>query len=330
MTSEVVAPVKAVIHIGDQKTGSKSIQHMLAENGERWRDYGTICPSSTKGGVYDIGLAAITRDSSSPSFRTYMNFQGIAQPGLVEKFLWAGLERELRQQNTAVFSYEGFLWMTSDEIAYLRERLVGFFDSFEIVVFLRRQDRKAVSLHSTNLLLGRGGLALLPETGSFDYFAALMRWNEHFEADAFTIYVYEEYLDTARTFAGHLDKRLIIEYPERQNEALSGKAQDVLRVLRTRYHDRLPAHREAMNLRYFLAEVIQGGYKALPSEAEARSFMQRFEAGNAMICAHFGLNRIQMFDDDYSEYKQQRAPNTFTADDMANLALSLWTRAQPT
>ena len=315
--------MKAILHIGDQKTGSKGIQLMLNKNYAGWRDKGVISPKATKGGTYDIGLGAVTKEADSHWCRTYMNYQGIPDHSQVDAYMRRNLQHELENMNTAIFSFEGLLWLTSNEIATLKAKLSSFFDDFEIVVFLRRQDRKAVSLYSTKLLLGRGRLTLLPDVGDFDYHEALARWREHYSKDAFTIHVYEEEPDTARALARHLGEGLPIEYPDRQNEALGGKAQEVLKVLRTGYQDQLPPGGQAMELRAAIKNAVKGGLKAMPSEAAARAFMKRFEAGNKQISDDFFLNRHELFDEDYDEYRREDHPIRFTADDMAQLALAL-------
>ena len=203
------------------------------------------------------------------------------------------------------------------EIRMLVQCLTPHFDELEVVCYLRRQDRMAISLYSTVLKAGHQVASMLPMDDSlprtryyFDYERLLNRWADASGHASIQPRIYDaaEQLPggVVQDFLGHIgatldapDKRV-----RRENRSLSAEAQAVLAWANSELEAR--ASTEARELRRQLIRRLQKlapGEPALPPRGEVLEFMRYYDDSNRR-CARRWFNRESLFEAVYTEYPQ--------------------------
>jgi hypothetical protein len=203
------------------------------------------------------------------------------------------------------------------EIRMLVQCLAPLFDELEVVCYLRRQDRMAISLYSTVLKAGHNVSSMLPMDDSlprtryyFDYERLLNRW-----ADASgDVVVQPRIYDAAealpggvvRDFLGHIGAS--IETPAkrvpRENRSLSAEAQAVLAWANGGLEAREPAEARALRRQLICRlQKLAPGAPALPPRGEVLEFMRYYNDSNRR-CAQRWFDRDSLFEAAYTEYPQ--------------------------
>jgi hypothetical protein len=314
---------KAVIHIGTEKTGTTSIQASLRELRDALPAHGFAYPSSPgernhiRLAIYALGGGAGSRGLVLREARVRGTEEGVAD--WLPKRLGAELAELPERVHTVVFSNEHLhsRIRTEEGVARLKALLDRHFDSYRIVVYLRRQDELAVSRYSTQIKTGSAREQVLPHArpsvdAYFDYAALLDRWGAVFGHEALVprLFIRRELAggDVVQDFLGVCGLPAI-EVPEAtaaQNVALSGVAQDFLR----RVNAVLPRQRGSVRPRRLLrlAAAHGKGGALLPPRAAAEAFLARFAAGNEAVRAAFFPERPMLFDADFSRYPERAPP----------------------
>ncbi len=292
--------MKAILHIGDQKCGSSAIQLFLRDADVKLGEHGLIVPKSTKGADYDIGLAALAVQGPNSFARRYRNANNLPSVEAITTYIQSELEREASMRDgTFVFSFEGLLWLSEQEIKRLKAYLDRIFSVYQIVTFLRRQDRKAVSAHTTALMHGKTR-PVFPRHGTFGYRQAALNWLTVFPEAEFSWLQYEAHKDTAKSFATQIGADAPRQ-TQKANGPLSAKAETLIRALNER--EDIPLQ-TAAQLRQDIRRDFPGG-RWKPSKRDALSFYQRWVAPNNEL---FSITGLEPFDDDFSTYPDQAEP----------------------
>ena len=127
--------MKLLLHIGTHKAGSSTIQHLLWHNRERLQKKGFLYPPTSNGQVAHHDLAWAIRSST-----------GGRTPRQVDRAVLSKLKKRLQRGDchTAIISSEEFEFATTpDQLRMIKRQLPA--DPFQIVVYLRRQDRYLLS-----------------------------------------------------------------------------------------------------------------------------------------------------------------------------------------
>ena len=195
-----------------------------------------------------------------------------------------------------------------DEVARLRSLIGVFADEIHILVYLRRQDRVAVSHYSTRLKIGAdpvGPIFPLPAAGGalpsyFDYDAMLRRYEAVFGAENISVQILEparllggELLCDFRARCGLASSPDYVE-PARQNLSLSELGLRFYQRFNSSVPrfvaDRVNPYRQGID--EAVSKVSIGpGPQARREDAEA--FYRGFEAGNRAINARVLRRRCQ-------------------------------------
>lgn len=332
---------RALLHIGTEKTGSTSIQKFLYANRRRLAQAGYLYPhsaglmSNTRLVVYakdepeaDLvprGLDATDADALA-DWKTRFVVEHCAE---VLPFLGR------RGDATLVYSSEHLQsrLTTREEIERVARLMRALVDEVRIVVWLRRQDRFALSAHGTAVRAGNPNPFSFERIGGtgpyYDYRRLLENWAAAFGEEALTVRVFERARlakgDVVEDFREHADVgrglRGLVR-PEPENRALSWSAQATLRAFnagrfdetRVSGHDRAALHR-------FLLDAVEavedpnGSWR--PARAEAVAFQRRFDEANAEIAARWLGG--QGFDSSFDEYPEHPAPPPAEAEAEARL-----------
>lgn len=319
---------RAVIHIGTAKTGTTTIQHMLAVNRSALIEQGFAFPTSpgeknhTRLAIYagdPLRGDKLARNSGEPGDAAWV--AGRFADDLAREM--AALPRTV---HTCVFSNEHLYRKvaTADEARRLRGLLDRHFDDYRVIAYLRRQDELAVSVYSTRLRSGSERARLLPDLDAepvyldrFDWAAMLDRWAAAFGREAILprLFGRAEFLDgdllTDFRAASGIIGLTGLEHPPATNSALSAAAQEFLRRLNARVHGTLGAAEEEPKAPPFVRGYVDqhhSGRGRRPARAEAAAFLARFDPSNERLRAGWFPHRPRVFDDDLSRYPEVADP----------------------
>jgi tetratricopeptide (TPR) repeat protein len=337
---------RAIIHIGTGKTGSTTIQNLLASNRERLLEQGFAYPESPgrrnhlRLAVFaseDRRAAKLLRISSEAGSPDFLRGRLVEQLGAEIAALPASVR-------TVIFSNEHLSRQvaTEEDAARLKALLDTWFDAYRILVYLRRQDEYAVSLYSTLLRAGRTDadvLAVGPEADPrLDWAALLDRWGAVFGHDALLPRVFDrgsfvngDLLADMRAACG-LAPLPVPDAADLLNPSLTAPAQEFLRRLNLaargagepdeedELHDvdedeTGEAERDAVEeagkaptfIRQFLSTRFAGpGLR--PSRAAAEAFVAHYAAANERVREDFFPARTSLFSTDFSRYPEAADP----------------------
>lgn len=333
---------RAIVHIGTAKTGSTSIQKLLASNRDRLRQAGFLVPLSPgdrnhfRLAIYagrergdrmaratgEAGDAAYVADRFAQEFVAEMQ----AMPAAVHTVLFSN-EHCYRKLDTPLALHR------------LRDLLTPWFSEIRILVYLRRQDEMATSLYSTRLRSGDDQLNVLPDlerlprhAEKLDWHAMLERWASVFGRDAVHPrrfardgFVEGDLLSDYVAAVG-IDGIAALERPMMQNSAIVAPAQEFLRRVNTALDDGGDEQDEKAPpfVRGFVDQHFAGRGRR-PSRAQAAAFMTHFAASNEKLRAAWFAERPHVFDDDFSRYPEQ--PDPLPSDgEVLDVALALIAR----
>lgn len=324
-----------IIHIGTAKTGSTAIQHFFSGNRTALRDYGILYPE-TLGAVNHVttpvyaGAPAAFAERHFPELRGAPDHEGFrrrAETALAAEIAAARPRR-------VVVSNEHLSEHVRDAEAARRiARLFGGGAArLRVVLYLRRQDRLAVSLYAETIRMGscvhfKDFLQLARTRRILDFLGAVGPWLDAFGPDVVAARVFEadrlpeggvvpDFLDLVAPEAAPEILTRLPAAGRRVRRALDREALALLLRLNTVCRDLAAAETEGWPpppryldpaLRKPLWDALEGPRHsdAGPLECgrrEAKRILRAYAADNAALFARLG---VASFDDRFS---RRRAP----------------------
>lgn len=328
------------IHIGTEKTGTTTVQTGLTNARAQLAEQGVLYPKCLGLPNHLYLPAACMEEKDGAEILAYTLFQ--------TKLTYAELAPELKRRFTAELHGVGARKVIiSNEHLHSRltnkaskERLHDFFadmcDTIKIIVYIRRQDKVAVSLHSTLLKHGNTNIKyLLPDTSNylpyyFNYWEIVESYSEVFGAENVIVrplepgvLVNDDVLDDVVACTG-------IEFPEscrppRLNESLSVEG----KLFLERFNRRAPLFVDGKpnRLRNGVIQFIEKyatGKSVSVSRAEAETFYRSFQSSNEQLRKKYLPDLTgPMFSEDFSSYPLE-VSETADPDKVADLATDIW------
>ena len=310
-----------ILHIGTEKTGTTSLQndlyrnraHLAAHgvgllthadqpNNRRVASYARLRPAHEG---YDLALARMGTDWRE-QVQTAIRTDVQQLPAHIHTLIVTSEHLHSRV-------------VTVEEVQQVAQLFAGLFDRVRVVVYLRRQDKLAVSLYSTALRDGWTHTTPFPQKQPaaqdvyFDYEQLLSRWATVFGPDAMVVRRFERSDFVGGTLQSDFFHACglpdVIEGftpGVQQNESLTATvAACVLSLNRTM--ERMGIPREAPQAASLRGQLIQkltplfphGGPTAARQEAQA--FLDHFQTSNARV-AHRWFDRDHLFSDEMNHY----------------------------
>ena len=304
----------AILHIGPMKTGSTSIQFWLGQERKRLLERGYLVPQAF--GALNMsrlaGMAVRQRLGKRPS----------PDAAEVLEKLSAEMAAAPAGVRTAIISAEmlGQRLRSGDRVRALKAMLDPIFDSYSVVVYLRRQDEQVVSLYST---LVRRGDEAEPLSRPIDYDAMLRAWARVFGRETIRARLFErdampqgniiyDFIEAAGI--GPLETELP---PVERNPSLRPEAQEMLvrlaRVLRA--DEKAPPMTEQPGYQALMNALNEhfSGRGRTPARAEAIAYFEALRESNERVRRKWFPDRKQLFREDFSRYPDTATPEPETA-----------------
>ncbi|MFM7136933.1 MAG: hypothetical protein ACKO1M_07675, partial [Planctomycetota bacterium] len=329
--------MQAILHIGDMKCGSKSIQGWLAANDSPLRGHGFHRAAATKHSFYDSGLACYALDDGDLTAEPRREHAIHATADL------AGYRRSLEDRLAAevtslptnargmIFSHEQLLSLQPSEVERLTGMLRRQFSGLRVIAYLRRQDRLFLSLWGQRLKTHDPGDRFCEDLLIHrSYLHMLEAWERAVGRDNLAVRVFDR-----KAFVGGdlvADFRLTAGIPEDpgyrvpafRNESLDVASQSLL--LELREHLRRQHARERRRLLTRLQRKLRLGGRGpsgplafpaalssflwqhctgsglRPSRGWAERIVAACDMENEQIRHRYGPDRAELFDRDFSEY----------------------------
>ncbi len=326
---------RAIIHVGTEKTGTTSLQQLLADNRDWLRAQGVLFPISAGKVNHTRLVAAAEDDGVIDNIKAHIMAARRETEARLRKTFRADLKQELAggaPWHTMVLSSELIhsRLHTRSEIERLMSFVADAVDSVTIMVVLRRQDQLAVSRFSTAVRTGHTGFddvfgdiaehayrRLPPSrdisdmTHYYDYTRLIDRFSPYVQDTNFVARLYEAdgiRMDPVQLLAEvlDLDPAQLSDNAPSLNAAMSAEAQYVISQLNQRIPPYLPSGKRNEDVRA-LKQRIEAELSGQPrnvSRDAAKAFLARFDKSNEAVRARFFPDRATLFDSDFSMYPQ--------------------------
>lgn len=335
--------MQAIVHVGDMKCGSKSIQAWLHQDAALLAEHGFHRSATTAFGIYDSRLASYAlgnlRNDTEP--RRECGIATAAEAPAHRRVIAENLEREVAalpaDARGMIFSHEMLLSLEPAEVGRLVGLLRRLFGSIRVVAYIRRQDRLILSLWGQRLKTHDPGPHFCDAVRERrSYLRMVDTWEQAVGRENVVVRTF----DKARFRMGDLqadfreaagipaDTRYT--RPPLRNEGLDASAQLLLLELCDRLNARRPRARTGVGdivrrmllgragrprppvafplplVSYLMAH--RTGRGLLPSRRWAEETAARHAPDNEAIrCRHFP-DQARLFDDDFSAYPEEGGP----------------------
>ncbi len=335
--------MKAILHIGVEKTGTTTIQRALAEERDRLAAGGVLFPQIFGSDNHmEIAVAAMDDDRRDELRLAELGRQDCSLTEYRRRVKTTLKDRASKGDYHSLLISNEHCHSRLTSVADV-QRLKDFFsetfdiEEFKIIAYLRRQDRLAVSLHSTRVRLGGKG-PLFPAAGGtlpvyFAFGQMLDRYAAVFGRDALVVRVFEEpklkdgnlvanFFEVAGLGAPRVN-------PVPQNLSVSAAQ---LRFLE-RFNDAFPAIEggQLNRARGPIAWVIRNacpGAPYRPPRSKALTFYKRFEEDNEHVRATYLQETDQFFDANFDDYPETETAQELTEDQCFEFISAIWQYAQ--
>tara|TARA_B110000483_G_scaffold137277_1_gene164136 strand:- start:4468 stop:6093 length:1626 start_codon:yes stop_codon:yes gene_type:complete len=300
--------LKAIVHIGTEKTGTTSIQRYLYQNRAKLKGAGFYFLQSA-GKRNNQALPAYCLDENRPDdyFRN-QRIQTLKQRQEFKRLFIKAFDSEIRglprHVTTVIMSSEHFhsRIRTEAELDNLSELLTPYFDEIKIVCYLREQATTCKSYYSTHLksggtdsfseFLGR----CRPENVYFNYHEMLANWERGFGFESLdvSLFLQERFLngDLLDDFTAKIDATLVgaLNKPnEVENESFTPFGQALARAVNIIFPRSTVAPEEGIvrdRCKKIITQRLSGSGQ-LPSVEVQTSIYDSFIESNALVQRKF-------------------------------------------
>lgn len=323
---------RAIIHVGHEKTGTKSIQNFLIANNQSLKREGIIFPKSLGSGNHTRLVAAMLDLGVVDNIKAHI----LANEKITESQLRRSIRRDFlaelsveKNWHTLVISSELITSRLhrSTEIRRLVDLVRPHVDCVNFVLYLRRQDQLAVSRFSSAIRAGHQsffgifsdlsansfrniplGRSVSDYDEFFDYDRLLTRL-EAIEDAVITVNMYDREdspTNSIGSFCNLIGVPNSIQSAKTKsiNQAMSAEAQYVISQLNRHHSVTFPSGQRNdayRNLQRQIERRIDGQRREV-SLNEAAEFLSRFEKSNERVREKYFPDRNSLFSEIMCEY----------------------------
>lgn len=324
--------MRIVLHIGTEKTATTSIQRYLFANRNAFAEKGVLYPDKL-GAENQLCLPAWAIGKPDADEVTATAYGVMRRSGYdqMDRYILETLERQISatDPDVIVFSNEHLHSRVRSlgQVRRLKQILSQLSDDIQIILYIRRQDRLAVSYFSTPYKFGEKttvGQAIPAASKGvphyYDYGKLVTLWSEVFGAENLVVKIFEE---EVRSEGGVVASFLNAAGLPRQadtmakvhNESLSMEAIMFLASFNEQIAALPDQKAELRKIRMSLVRFLERNYPArrkLASKEAAMDFYSRCHASNEIVLKTFFPDRTKLFDENFNEYgdEESLAPDT--------------------
>ena len=335
---------RCILHIGTEKTGSSSIQAFLNQNRKTLLKDGILYPHTSIGGsqwefvalthpcpwTMDVGEALKIEDAESRE--------------TFKMLFLENLKRQAAQSpegQTLLISSEHFhSRLEEDAIEALKSILDTFAESYEIVVYFRRQDQLAVSHFTTQIKSGYSGSGMNLQHHSvndryYNFDQLVTRWSNVFGSESIKAGLYKKLSKTENGMLNDFCNKCSIDIsnktlPKWYNRSLSAAGLKFIQSVNQIYknHEGILSADDRQSLINRLSEQNEGRFYPI-SKSEAETFYAKFIDSNESLRARlFPKESAPLFEEDFSYYPEDAETLPDSYNDAVIQAVKLWQRPQ--
>lgn len=301
---------KIFLHIGCEKTGTTSIQTTLFENkGILQKNYATLYPNSL-GGKNHWKLALYSCDEDKNLERLLPKGEVISE---FRKRLRNEFVQEVRRvdSNVIIISNE---WLhprvkSKEEFKRLMELLHLVSTDIEVIMFIRQQDKMAISLYSTSLRAGNYKQFSFPNIVRqdrlpyyYDFLSIYRNWVSNFGAKQVKIRVFDKAVlyknDAVEDFLHCLGMdSTLFEKDQSRNFSISNEGVKFVRSLNwlLKYTGFFINQRRARLLSHAVVNSFKGK-ATLGSDDDCQMFLSHFDISNKQLRSEYTRNTGDQID----------------------------------
>ncbi len=296
---------KLIIHIGNHKTGTSSIQNTLFHNRDELSRQGFTLFNQNPNG-------SETKKGNASGWVKYQINQKQVHRGRFKK----GLPKAISTTgDNVIISAEGFSWIFDAlKIEKFQKRLAKYFDDIKIIAYIRRQDIQAVSHHQQaskrssaagRWFYGGGSMALPCYKDYFqnylNYHNRLGLWADCFGDSNLIIRIFEH---------NHLKNGDVVEdffqVTGLKISTSSTRANQSKGFEKTKVGHLICQHNFSQSEWKILSRYLDNSGKLLPSRDEAISFYTNFRSSNELLNKRFLLSeKYSLFNEDFGQYPSE-------------------------
>lgn len=339
--------MKAVIHIGTEKTGTTTLQEFLHVNRYTLQSNGIAYLKSP--GLRNhrkIATFCMDYNPADDQVQSLELFDNKTWQDWKEKFkqqYFKELDGLHRNINTVIISSEHFHSRlgSCESVSRLLDLLSRNFSDIKILVYLRRQDEVAVSLFSTAIKRGIITSSIFPKVNKdnlyFNYEQLLSKWSGVFGHQNVCPRIFEkkkllnqDLISDFMKVCGIHEFANEFVIPGKKNETLSAYTQEFMSIFNKNcicYSKEKP--KQINRLRSILIEELQQihpGTPHLPSREHALQFYSKFEQSNQKVAEDWFDGKL--FDLDFSKYPtvDSQRNKTIAVDDVMSDFINVFKR----
>ena len=310
---------RIILHVGCHKTGTSSIQKALAVNQKYLASCGVITTSKT-------GQIGITKDMLNVTLT-------LATETI--NFL------EHLECDTLVLSNENYSWLSESESDRFVKILRNYTDKVEGIIYLRRQDKLAISHKQQGAKAIRASivygheLAALPTTLSaaaqkyLNFYEKVKHWKNLLDDLVIRRFEPATFHDgnLIFDFLHHtkIDQRIkpdLFTIPGLFNESTSRENQLFLHQTSSYFPDNSKIKKLITPI--ITKDIGGSNTKLMPSKAEAKTFYDQFRKGNERLKALIGMDdEAPFFDEDFSMYPDISNAGELTSNELCEIFAKL-------
>jgi hypothetical protein len=280
--------MRAILHIGTEKTGTTSTQSFLYENCKQLLSQNVLYPTGI-GGINHRFVASygLHLDSADESMRT----MGLHTQEQIDDFHDETKMRLTEQVNASpeadlcIISSEHLhsRLKTREQIDLIKQLLTPLFDEIEVHIHLRPQINVAISLASTQSRVGgRIGKDFFQkiQAGSiyYNYDMLVAAWEDVFGAENIRCLAFTQTPDYLSWLAKQIDLDLsCLAAPKRTNEALDVHVMALVNAL--------VDSGSSQRIDFRVLDSLPVSEKLALDQATARQIQHRFEESNRSLIA---------------------------------------------
>lgn len=299
------------LHIGMHKTGSSAIQRFLRANAKLLRENG-LKFFYTRGQPSNLGNVIGFSGSQDDGVRFFLNESSYAE-------LLAFIDAH---PSHGILSGEDLCFLPEPQARRLARDLRARFDHITVLIYLRRQDRMAVSCKAQGARTPQQAVLfgvedtplprLTPAVGSYlDYASLLTRWRRVLPDARMIVVPYDrDHLrggDAVSDFLYRLGLPDSVVDQTKVNVSFGGDTTRLFWLLR-----RIGLTAAELKQIQKLGIVADSGGGFDPSREEARKFLSMFAKSNQKLARL--TNGAVVFDDDVSSYPERQAADPLRQD----------------